>query len=231
MKWVRQRCQAAHEGEPSGAVLGGNHVEAERLAEAVPVDADGVHDADVDGAAALAALDHQRVESDVRVRRAVERPGTEVLNDLVEALRQPRDLALRHPLDPELLHQLLDPPGRDTGQVGIRDHRHERLLRPAPRLQQPVREVRTLAQLRQRELDRADPCVPVALAVAVAAVDPLRRALAVAGAADSIGVCAHQRLRELLDHRPQQIRMSFLQLLAQPARHIHPLLDHRAPPR
>jgi hypothetical protein len=33
----------------------------------------------------------------------------EVLDDLVEALRQPRDLALAHPLDAELLHQLLDP--------------------------------------------------------------------------------------------------------------------------
>ena len=75
------RDQAAHEREPGGAVLGGDDVEAERLAEAVPVDADRVHDADVDRAAALAALDHQRVERHVRVGRAVERPGAEVLDD------------------------------------------------------------------------------------------------------------------------------------------------------
>ena len=42
------RDQAAQEGEPGGAVLGGDDVEAEPLAEAVAVDADRVHDADVD---------------------------------------------------------------------------------------------------------------------------------------------------------------------------------------
>ena len=84
------RDQAAQEGEPGGAVLGGDDVEAERLAEAVAVDADRVHDADVDRAAALAALDDQRVEaSRTAYGRAVERPGAEVLDDLVEALRQP----------------------------------------------------------------------------------------------------------------------------------------------
>jgi len=91
MKWVRQRCRAwqggrdrvdeavvcvragqphtgqaardetTHEGEPGSAVLGRDDVEAERLAEAIAVDADGVHDADVDRAAALAALHDQRV--------------------------------------------------------------------------------------------------------------------------------------------------------------------------
>src|SRR5205814_5106608 len=42
------REERAQEGEPAGAVLGGDDDEAERLAEAVPVDADRVHDADVD---------------------------------------------------------------------------------------------------------------------------------------------------------------------------------------
>jgi len=36
-----------------------------------------------------------------------ERPGAEVLHDPVERAREPGDLALAHPLDPELLHQLL----------------------------------------------------------------------------------------------------------------------------
>jgi len=48
---------------------------------------------------------------------ALERAGAEVLDDLVEALRQPRDLALRHPLDAELLHQLLDPPRAEQAFV------------------------------------------------------------------------------------------------------------------
>jgi hypothetical protein len=223
--------QRAQEGEPGGAILGGDDVEAERLAEAVPVDADRVHDADVDRASALPALDLERVEGHVRVGAAVERPGAEVLHDLIEALRPPRDLALAHPLHAELLHQLLHPPRRDAGEVGVRDHRHERLLGPPPRLQQPVGEVAALAQLRDGELDRAYPRVPVALAVAVTAIDPLRRALPVRRAAELVRLRTHQRLRHLLHHRPQQIRARLLELLAQPARHVHRVLDHRAPPR
>jgi hypothetical protein len=46
-----------------------------------------------------------------------------------------------------------------------------------------------------------------------------------------LGRLGYQRLRHLLDHRPQQIRVSVFELLAQPARHIHRVLDHRAPPR
>jgi hypothetical protein len=56
------RDQAAQEGKPGGAVVLGDDVQAERLAEAVPVDGNGVDDAGVDGAAARAALDDERVE-------------------------------------------------------------------------------------------------------------------------------------------------------------------------
>jgi hypothetical protein len=114
--------QAAHVGEPGGAVLAGDDVEAERLTETVPVDPDRVDDAGVDGAAAFTALHDQSVQGDVDVRSAIQRPGTEVLDDLVEALREPRDLTLAHPLDTELLHQLLDPPRGDTGEIGVGDH-------------------------------------------------------------------------------------------------------------
>ena len=91
------RDQSAHVGEPGGAVLPGDDVEAERFAEAVPVDADGVHDTGVDRPAALTALDLKRVEGHLRVGRPVERAGAEILDDLVERLRQPGGLALRHP--------------------------------------------------------------------------------------------------------------------------------------
>src|SRR5439155_8134679 len=81
------------------------------------------------------------------------------------------------------------------------------------------------------ELDRADPRVPIALPIAVAPVDPLRRTLAVRRAAERFRLRAHQRLGEVLHHRPQQIRVSLLELLAQPTRDVHRVLDHRAPPR
>jgi hypothetical protein len=161
------RDQRAQQRQPGGAVLGRDDVEAERLAEAVPVDADRVHDADVDRVPALAALHHQRVERQVRIGAAVERAAAEVVNDLVQRLRQPGDLALAHPVDPELLHQLLNPPGGDARQIGVGDDRHECLLGPPARLQQPFREIRALAQLRDGELDRADAPVPVTPAVAV----------------------------------------------------------------
>ena len=81
--------QAAQEGEPGGAVLAGDDVEAERLPEAVGVDSDRVHHAGVDGAAALATLHLGRVHDQIRVGGAVERAGAKVLDDRVERLREP----------------------------------------------------------------------------------------------------------------------------------------------
>jgi hypothetical protein len=78
------RDQTADEREPGRSVLGRDDIEAERLAEAILVDADRVHDADVDRAATLPALDHERVQGQVRERRAIQRPGAEVLDDLGE---------------------------------------------------------------------------------------------------------------------------------------------------
>lgn len=54
--------EAAQEGRPGSAVLGGNDIEPERFAVALAVDRDGVHDAGVDRPAALAALHDQRIE-------------------------------------------------------------------------------------------------------------------------------------------------------------------------
>ena len=77
--------ERAQEGEPGRAVLAGDDIEAERLAEAVAVDGDRVDDADVDAAAALPAFHDQGVESHdgygpqpsgrVRKTRRVETPA------------------------------------------------------------------------------------------------------------------------------------------------------------
>ncbi len=63
-------------------------------AVAVSVDGDAVDDADVDDPAAVAALELERVEHQVRVGRPGKRARTEVLDELVKRLCQPRDLAL-----------------------------------------------------------------------------------------------------------------------------------------
>src|SRR5712691_2008847 len=103
------RDEPPEEGEPTGAILLGDDLEAERLPVAVAVDADRVDDADVDRLPALAAADDEGVEHQVGVGSAIERPGAEVLDQLVQRLRQARDVALRPPLDPELGDELLDP--------------------------------------------------------------------------------------------------------------------------
>jgi transposase InsO family protein len=69
-----------------------------------------------------------------------------------------------------------------------------RALRPPPRLQQPAREVRALAQLGDRQVDRPEPRVPRPCAVPVAGVHALRRALAVPRAAQGIHLHRHQLL-------------------------------------
>jgi hypothetical protein len=91
--------------------------------------------------------------------------------DRIEALRQPRDLASRHPVDPELTDELVDAPRGDAGEMRIGDHRDESLLRSAAALVEPVGEVGALPELRDRQLDRAHAGVPAALAIAVADVD------------------------------------------------------------
>jgi len=45
--------------------------------------------------------------------------------------------------------------------------------------------------------------------------------LPVRGAAGSVGLGAHQRLRERLHHRPQQIRARLLQVLARTPGKVH----------
>src|SRR5690606_29479379 len=90
-------------------------------------------------------------------------------------------------------------------------------------LQQPARKVGALPQLRDGELDRAAPAVPLPAPVAVTGVDPLVAALPVRGTADRVRLGAHQRFGERLDHRPKKIRARRLQLLAQKAGRVHTL--------
>lgn len=73
-------------------------------------------------------------------------------------------------------------------------------------LEQPRREVAALTQLRDRQVDRADPRVPAPRPIPVARVDPLVGALAVAGLAlrrrladinTSAKVCSIARVRSV----------------------------------
>ena len=78
------------------------------------------------------------------------------------------------PRQPHRLHQLVDPPRRDAADPGLLDHRDQRLLRDLPRLQER-REVAPLPQLRDAQLERAQPRVEHAVAIAVAPGRAARR--------------------------------------------------------
>ena len=69
--------------------------------------------------------------------------------------------------------------------VGLLDDRRQRLLGQAARLQK-AREVAALAQLGDAQLHRAGPRLPRPVAVAIALGDPLRIALAMGGAGQTL---------------------------------------------
>ena len=221
------RHEVAQEGGPAGAVLARDHVAAQHLAVARGVDADGGDRGDVDHAPAVPAALAVGVEPDIGVGAAVERPAAEGGDQLVQLLGD-----LRHPgpgqaVDAERLDQALDPAHGDAAQVALGHDLHDRALGPAPRLQQPVGEVGALAELGDLQRHRAQPGVPGPVAVAVAPVDPLRAAFAVAGAAQLVGLGAHQGGDHHPHHLAQEVRLCIRQPLAQPLQARQATLDHR----
>jgi hypothetical protein len=103
------------------------------------------------------------------------------------------------------------------------DHRRQRLLRGPARLQEG-REVGAAPQLRDPQLDHADPGLPVALAVAVAPHQSVRAALAMRRAGQFAHLQFHQALRGEADHLAQEGRVgALLQHLAKG----DPVVGHR----
>ena len=112
------------------------------------------------------------------------------------------------------LDQLIHRAGRDALDVGFLDHRGQRLLRHPARLEE-AGEVAASPQLRDPQLDGSGPGLPVAVAIAVALIDPALAALAVTGAAQGLGLQLHQPLGGKADHLAQQCRVgTLLQQLA-----------------
>ena len=130
---------------------------------------------------------------------------------------------LRDAGKPHRLHQLLDPAGRDAADPGFLDHRDQRLLARPARLQER-REVRALAQLRDAQLERSEPRVEAPVAIAVAVIEPIGRALVPPGADQALDIGFHQDLQHRLRHGSQEVALAaLLQQLGQ--RHV--LLGHR----
>lgn len=107
-----------------------------------------------------------------------ERPCAKRLDLGIELGAHPGDLGLRHAVEPERLHEIVDLAGGDAVNVRLLHHPQQRPLRPPARLQQRG-EVAARLHLRDRELDRADPRIRRPHAVAVAVPGALAGALMV----------------------------------------------------
>jgi hypothetical protein len=89
------------------------------------------------------------------------------MNPFIDVLAQLGNLRFADPRQPHRLHQLVHPSRRDTADPGLLDHPDQRLLRDLPRLQER-RELAALPQLRDPQLQRAQPGVERAVAMAIA---------------------------------------------------------------
>ena len=96
---------------------------------------------------------------------------------------------------------------------------HQRLLGTPPRLEQPRREIAAVPQLGNLERDGADARVPRPRAIAVALIDTLGAALAVAGAAHRVRLSIHQRHDDFRERLANRI-WCLLELLAQPTNRV-----------
>src|SRR5215217_6250701 len=125
--------EASEELGPKRLGLGLADIDGEDLAPAGLVHAMRDHQRLVDHAAAVAHLLDLRVQEHVGVA-ALQRPGPERVDVLIERAADAADLTLAHP-QPEALDQLVDPPGRDAADISLLDDGQQRLLGPPARLQ------------------------------------------------------------------------------------------------
>lgn len=165
--------------------------------------AGGGHDCDRDDPPVLAHLQVGRVDPEVgpvALKRAIE----EGRHPFVDLGAEPGDLALRDAAHAERLHQVVDRARRDAVDVGLLDDGGQRFLRHAPRLEE-AGEVGAAAQLRDSQLDRAGPRLPVPVAIAVALDQPIRALLAPGRAGQATHLQLHQPFGGEADHLTQKI--------------------------
>jgi site-specific DNA recombinase len=181
--------QRAQEVQPERLRLGGADRHAEDLAAAIAIDADCDGDGDGDDAPGLADLHVSGVEPQVGPV-ALDRAGEEVADPPVDLGAEATDLALGDALQAHGADQVIDRAGGDALDIGLLDHRRQRLLGGPAGLQEGW-EVGALAQFRDAQFDRPSPGLPVALTVAVALVHPLGAALAMGSAAQAFALQLH----------------------------------------
>ena len=215
-------CQAVQEPQPERLRFQRADVQADDLAPAVGVDRHSDYRRDGDDAPALPLLQIRCIEPQIRPV-ASERPVEESLHALVDVLAQLADLALADPTQPHCLHQVLDPARRHATDPGFLDHRDQCLLGHFAGLEER-REITALPQLRNAQLQPAEPGIEHAVAEAIAPGCALAAAFIASGADQAVHIHLHQQLQHRLRHAAQKITITgLLQKLGQ----RQSLLGHR----
>jgi hypothetical protein len=171
--------RGAQEGGPEGAVLGVAHGEAEDFPVAGAGHPGGHHDGFGHHPGAFVGFDVGGVEEHVGELDVVQGPVAELGHHHVELAADAAHLTFGDPrLDPQGLDQVVDLAGRHSVDVGLHDHRPQRLVDPPAGFEQG-REEAALAELGDLQvhvpgLRRQQPG-PVAVAVRGAALGALVR--------------------------------------------------------
>src|SRR5215204_5058962 len=203
MKWTRQRCQVAWSTLLTAALMPSWASEITSLTPRKPRRASLRRNAVQNVSASEGPMSRPRISR---------RPSPLTPTATITATETMR-----------LFDQLVDRSGRDALDVGLLDHRGERLFGHPPRLQEPG-EVAALAQLGDAQLDHAGARLPDAVAIAVGLGKPIGALLAEAGASQASDFQLHQPLSGKADHLAQQIGVGgLLHKRAQ----VHHLVGHR----
>jgi hypothetical protein len=159
------------------------------LTASVRVDRDGDYGRHRDDPSALAHLEVGRVEPEIGPR-ALQRTVEEILHPLIDVLAQLRHRALGDAGEPHRLHQFVHPPGRDATDPGFLDDGDQGLLRGPAGLQEAGK-IRALPELRHPQVQRAQPGLKLAVAIAVAPGEAAIAALVTACADHALDVVLH----------------------------------------
>lgn len=163
-----------------------------------------------------------RVEPEIRPF-AIETAVQKGADPFVDVLAEARNLALRDAAHAHRPHQIVDFPRRGALDPGLLNDGNQRALGRLPRLQE-AREVTAAPQLRNLQLERAEPGLQIPLTVAVAMRGALTAALVATGAHHSLHLELHQPLQHRFGELPQKVPAA---ALLQPLQQWHHLVGHR----
>ncbi len=200
--------KAAQEALPERLGLQGTGGHAEHLAPPLGVDRNGDYHGRRDDAAALALLQVGGVDPEIWPL-ALDRARQKGVHPLVDLDDQPAHLALRDATRAHRLHQIVNRAGRHAMDVSFLNHRRQRLLRGSTRLQEAGK-VAAPPELRDRQLDPPGARVPGPLTIAVALVEPVRRAGAHRHPRPGFDFHLHHALGGKRQHAAHQIRIRLL---------------------